>query len=397
LILVLQTTTFGAHGGIPTYNRVVCRALKDFTAADKQVLIVTDQRNDVEQSALPSEHLKFKAFSGNRSAFATNVVRFALTTRIDLLLVGHVNYAPLGLLCKILQPKLRYGVMVHGVDVWSRLPLTKGLALRRADFVTSVSEYSRQKAIEVNGVQADRIRLLPNALEWIDRENGQMNATTTAGIKLLSVCRLDARERYKGVDTVLKALPSVVTDFPDLTYYVIGSGSDFERHRELATRLGLSHHVQFLGSVDESTLRSHYEQCDVFLMPSAGEGFGIVFLEAMKYRKPVIAAASGAVSEVIKHGETGTLVRYGDIEATAAAIIELAMNPQRSEAMGRAGFERLMNNFTYKHFKKRFYEILQEEMQSKSFYLSRRNALELVPTSELPAQAGGPTRQRAKC
>jgi len=378
LILVLQTTAFGAHGGIPTYNRVVWRALNELRGvANTEVLIVTDTPADVASCGVTSQ-VKLQTFSGRRFAFVMSVLRFALVSKIDLVLVGHVNYAPLGLMLKRLQPNLRYGVMVHGVDVWSRLPFLKRLALRRADFVTSVSDYSRRQAAEMNDVQLDRVRWLPNALEWCNASDAALSPNpAAAGIKLLSVCRLDARERYKGVDTVLRALPSLVSEFADLKYFVVGSGSDVERHKEIAKALGVAEHVSFLGAVSEETLRSHYQQCDIFLMPSSGEGFGIVFLEAMKYAKPVIAANSGAVSEVVADGLTGTLVEYGNVPQTAKAIADLARDAQKRNALGQAGYERLINNFTFEHFKTRFEELVSQEMSKQSLYLGRRSVLEI--------------------
>src|SRR5262249_11199721 len=161
------------------------------------------------------------------------------------------------------------------------------------------------------------------------------------------VCRLSIYEGYKGVDTVLAALPKVIEKVPDLHYFVIAGGDDLERHRRLAISHGVADHVHFLGSVDDATLRTYYQACDIFVMPSAGEGFGIVFLESMKYAKPVIAANSGAVAEVVKDGVTGTLVEYGDVEQIANAIVEMANDPVRREARGRAGYARLMDNFTY--------------------------------------------------
>src|SRR6185312_10680667 len=106
--------------------------------------------------------------------------------------------------------------------------------------------------------------------------------------KLLSVCRFDRTDPYKGIDTVIEALPTVLSHFPELHYYVVGNGNDLERHKMLAATSGVAEHVHFLGSLAATTLRDYYRACDVFVMPSAGEGFGIVFLEAMRYAKATI-------------------------------------------------------------------------------------------------------------
>jgi phosphatidyl-myo-inositol dimannoside synthase len=365
VILTIQSTTFSAYGGIPTYNRVVCRALNELIdPVEKHVLVVTDTPGDLEAPRGEFPNLTLTAFSGKRWAFVRAVLRLVLTRNVDLLLVGHVNYAPLGLLMRLLRPSLRYGVMVHGVDVWSRLSRIKRQALRRADFISSVSEYTKQQVVSVNQVDAQRIYVLPNSLEW--KENGGQAAspsqTSRQATRLLTVCRLSVHEGYKGVDTVIRTLPSVIRAVPDLQYFVVGSGSDLERHRRLASKHSVSDRVHFLGSVDVESLQAQYRSCDIFVMPSAGEGFGIVFLEAMRYSKPVVAAESGAVPEVVEDQVTGRLVEYGNKDELAQALIELCLDPEKRTRLGAAGYQRLQERFTFVHFKKKLTEILAAEL-----------------------------------
>jgi phosphatidylinositol alpha-1,6-mannosyltransferase len=304
-------------------------------------------------------------------SFVRRVLATASRERIDLALIGHVNYAPLLLMLKRLQPQTRCGVIAYGTEVWSRLPRIRRHALCSADFVISISEYTKARLVEAQGVRAERIYLPPNAVAWNDESSFEFRVPSSespkAGIRLLSVCRLDAREQYKGVDTVIKALPSVLARVPDLEYVVVGSGSDLERHKRIAADLGVADRVQFLGSLDEKALRAAYESCDVFVLPSAGEGFGIVFLEAMHYRKPIIAASRGATPEVVRDGETGMLVEPANVEQIAAAMIALGTNQPERERMGAAGYTRLQENFTFDHFKRRLHEIVLSELSKKAF------------------------------
>jgi phosphatidylinositol alpha-1,6-mannosyltransferase len=375
-LLVLQTTTFNSHGGIPAYNRMVCRVLNeldDLTIGKRRVLIAMDRRTDLAVAAKEFPNLALESFDGRRMSFARRVTATALRERIDLALIGHVNYAPLGVLLKRLQPQVRYGVIAYGAEVWSRLPLARRRALRSADFVVSISEYTKAKLVEVQGIRAERVYIPPNAVAWNDSAIHRVHKATRVcerdgkRVRVLSVCRLDAREQYKGVDTVIKALPAVLARVPDLEYVVVGTGSDLERHKKMAADLGVADRVQFLGSVDEGTLRSAYESCDVFALPSAGEGFGIVFLEAMHYRKPIIAANSGATPEVVTDRETGMLVESGNVEQLAAAMIALCTNRPERDRMGNAGSKRLQENFTFAHFKRRLHEIILAELPKRTF------------------------------
>ncbi|HEX8149715.1 MAG TPA: glycosyltransferase family 4 protein [Pyrinomonadaceae bacterium] len=378
MIVTLQTSTFGAYGGIPTYNRLVCRVLNDFgEVGAHHVLLATDKPENVEPWKSKLSGLQLEAYARNRTAFVRRVVGLAASQRIDLALIGHVNYAPLGLLLRRLQPQLRYGVMMYGIDVWTPLSKLRRQALRRADFAVSISEYTKRMAVEANGIEAGRVRLLPNALEWDEGEGltTMPEPPAMAGPRLLTVTRLDETERYKGVDAVIKALPSVTARAPGVQYIVVGSGGDLPRLKGLAERLGVSGRVHFLGSVDDATLRAHYRACDVFVMPSAKEGFGFVFLEAMQYAKPVVAADAGGSPEVVLDGVTGSLVSYGDIDGLAQALSTLCLDPEKRARMGRAGYERLREHYTFPRFRRTLTDILLRELPSAAVYRARQSAL----------------------
>ena len=369
-IVVLQTTTFGSHGGIQTYNRLFARALNSFgDLGEIYVLVMTDHASDVDAlRELDSyQRLRIETFGGKRSAFVRRVFRLACQVRIDLLLVGHVNYAPLGMFVRRLQPRLRYGISAHGNDAWLNLSRIRRRALRKADFIMSVSEDTYRRAESVNGHIEGRPYILPNALPWAEDSIVCDSSPKGTNLLMLSVGRLAADEGQKGVDTVIEALPRIRVRVPNIRYVVIGEGSDLDRHRNLAHRLGVAAHVNFLGSVDEATLRRYYKACDLFVLPSAQEGFGIVFLEAMHYKKPIIAANKGGTPEVVKDRETGMLVEYGNVEQLTAAITALCTNQPERDRMGDAGYKRLQENFTFDHFKRRLHEIVMAELPQKAF------------------------------
>lgn len=362
---------------------MVCRALNELSnlGLDRpQVLVAMDRGSDLDAAAKQFPNLSLTAFDGNRLAFVRRVMATVLRRGVDLALIGHVNYAPLALMLKQLRPEFRYGVMVHGVEVWSQLSRIKRAALRGADFVVSVSDYTRRQVCELSGVDRDRVYLLPNTVAWaIDSGTALPKPPKSPrAMQLLSVCRLDARERYKGVETVIKALPQVLTGLPELEYVVVGSGSDLDRHIRLAASLGVSNHVRFLGATDDANLRQCYQECDAFILPSDGEGFGIVYLEAMAHTKPVIAANSRAVPEVVKHGETGLLVEYGSVEQIAKAIETLGRDQTLSDEMGAAGRRRLQQKFTFGLFKERLGELLATKLMNKAMASAQLNPRDIA-------------------
>jgi glycosyltransferase involved in cell wall biosynthesis len=165
----------------------------------------------------------------------------------------------------------------------------------------------------------------------------------------------------------------VIARFPQTQYYAIGSGTDLERHKKLALEKGVENSVHFLGSVDMATLRDCYRNCDVFVMCSAREGFGIAYLEAMQYGKPVIAANSGGAPEVVKDCETGLLVDYGSANQIATAIIRLCSDSALRHKLGEAGRARVENNYTFEHFKQRLHKIILTELPPRAFTRDRQS------------------------
>src|SRR5215813_3649246 len=144
----------------------MCRVLDACGASDSHVLVVTDVSSDVDKHQADFHNLSVKGFSGNRIAFVWCALSTVFKRKPTLLLIGHVHYAPLGLLLKMIRPTLRYGVMVHGTEVWLRLPTIRRFALRHAAFIASVSDYTKRQLISVNGVKASKIYVVPDTLEW---------------------------------------------------------------------------------------------------------------------------------------------------------------------------------------------------------------------------------------
>jgi phosphatidylinositol alpha-1,6-mannosyltransferase len=184
---------------------------------------------------------------------------------------------------------------------------------------------------------------------------------------LLTVARMASWERYKGHDIVLRALPSVVAKVPNLTYVVVGDGDDRPWLEGLAKELGVAEHVSFTGEVSDSELAALYRRSEVFALPARtviddydpkGEGFGIVFLEAMAFGKPVVGPNYGAPAELIRHGENGLLVDPEDPASVAGALVNLFTNPEAAREMGRAASDWVRRNHSYGSFRERLREMI---------------------------------------
>jgi phosphatidylinositol alpha-1,6-mannosyltransferase len=176
-----------------------------------------------------------------------------------------------------------------------------------------------------------------------------------------------AAERYKGHDVVLRAMAAVVAKIPNLTYVVAGGGDDRARFEALTDKLGLREHVVFTGEVSDSVLAALYQRSEAFVLPARtvlddrnpqGEGFGIVFLEAMAFGKPVIGPRFGAPAELIRQGENGLLVDPEDPASVAEALLNLLTHPDAAREMGKAGSDWVRRNHAYESFRGRLRQML---------------------------------------
>ena len=155
---------------------------------------------------------------------------------------------------------------------------------------------------------------------------------------ILTVARLEPR---KGVDRVLRVLPSLARQFPRLRYAIVGAGRARVRWEALAARLGVSDRVWWVGDVDDSTLVSWYRAADVFvLVPTPGpgevEGFGLVYVEAAACGVPAVAGRNGGTPEAVLHGRTGVVVDPADEAELVSALASLLSDEARRTALGRA-------------------------------------------------------------
>ncbi len=172
---------------------------------------------------------------------------------------------------------------------------------------------------------------------------------------LLIVGRMDPSERYKGHDQLLEAL----TALPEARLVVAGDGGDRPRLEAKAASLGIGDRVVFTGFLSEATLAELYRRCAAFVMPSLGEGFGLVYLEAMRAGKPVLAARGSAAEEIVVEGQTGLLADPEDRPALRAALARLLGEPGTARRMGEAGYERWRKEFGIERFRERVRGMLE--------------------------------------
>ena len=249
-----------------------------------------------------------------------------------------------------------YLVPLYGIEVWRPLSWDRRRALSRATVRFAISQHTVQRALPFcPGLAGTPV--VPLALEERPAE-GAVDAGLLRRLGqgyLLIVGRMAFSERYKGHDQILDALPQL----PDARLVIVGDGDDRPRLAARTADLGLARRVTFTGFVSEATLLELYRRAAAFVMPSAGEGFGLVYLEAMRAGRPCVAARGSAAEEVVVHGETGLLVGQDDLGELAAALRTFLDSPETARRMGEAGRRRWRSEFGADRFRERLAPLLE--------------------------------------
>jgi phosphatidylinositol alpha-1,6-mannosyltransferase len=297
------------------------------------------------------------------SGYARNKLQFVFAAlraagRQPLLVIAlHPHLAPVVAAMRLRSRNFRSIVFAHGLEVWQPLGWPRGPALRSADLVIAPSSNTAQHLIFEQQIPTDRIHRLAWGLdpEFEARLGTPDPPSRPADFPersriILTVGRWDPTERYKGADTLISAMPHLLRTVPDAVLVLAGEGEDRPRLEQLARDSGVADHIHFLFGLKQEELFACYAHCDVFALPSRGEGFGLVFLEAMACAKPVIGGAHGGTPDVVEDGVTGLLVPHGDAAPLSDALESLLADPSRSSEMGARGRKRVQAAYTFERF-----------------------------------------------
>jgi phosphatidylinositol alpha-1,6-mannosyltransferase len=352
-VLFLFTEVF-ANGGIQRFNQTIldaCVAL----GINCRVMSLNDLPALIEKQP-ERHHLSVVGFSGHRRKFAIAVLGTLLRGRYNRVVIGHINLLTLTIAVLTLRRFHRASTMLvaHGIEIWSGIGSVRRSALSRTDRILCVSHYTRQRLLEQAPALAGRTVIFPNALaaSW-SRVAPVPSSSAVPARFILSVTRLDRGDRYKGIATVIEAFSMLADD--SMQYFIIGDGNDLPFLQLVAERFGVKDRVHFMRGVSDSELIALYRTCQAFVLPSGKEGFGIVFLEAMFFGAPVIAAHEKGAMDVVRNGESGIAVRFGDTIAIKEAIERIGSDIALREHMCANAQSLVVNDgpFTFARFTQR--------------------------------------------
>ncbi len=271
------------------------------------------------------------------------------------------NLKPAGYPARWIQTRLGipYGIVLYGTDLLLLRHRIRHSALKRAvarsligsaSVLVAISRWTREEAVSLLddlGLQGKSIdvRLLPLGTDpehfrpGVDTSGVRARYGLAEGRWLLTVARLAA---HKGIDTVLRVLSALGSEYPDLRYLVVGRGDRLSDLKGLARNLGVADRVRFLTNVPDSDLPALYNTAEIYMGLSrpAGlmvEGFGISLSEASASGIPVIAGSGGGIPDAVRDGETGLLVKVEGAEAATSAARKLLGDRDLARRLGAEG------------------------------------------------------------
>ncbi|HYI10644.1 MAG TPA: glycosyltransferase family 4 protein [Thermoanaerobaculia bacterium] len=310
-VLFLVTDAYGGHGGIALFNRELCGAL------DHRITVIPRVIRGAVRDVPPNVTFIAEAAKGPISYM--RAVAAARRAKPDLVICGHINLLPVAFGNPLL--------VVHGIEAWKR----RRAPLEKCRGIVSVSALTRDRLAGWSGY-AGPTYVLPNAVHFEDYGIREKRLDLVERYKLdgkrvlLTVGRLDSAERSKGFDEVMEVLRELPED---VVYLIAGGGNDGTRLQARARELGVGARVVFTGLFPDEEKRDLYNLADAYVMPSRGEGFGFVFLEAMACGVPVIGSKLDGGREALLDGKLGLLVDPTNPAEIRAAIVETLARGER--------------------------------------------------------------------
>lgn len=338
--LLLLTPDFPpAHGGVQTMSRRLAEELRGFHT-EVVTLDARNARTFDATSTLCVRRVRTRGGSpvARNAQLNLGAVRAALRLRPHVTLSLHLVASPAAATVRGVLGAATVQIF-HAQEIGGK-PRLAAFAARRADAVIAVSSYTAE-LIAATGARPAALHLISGGVDLPSQPRPLRAERPT----LVTVARL--KDRYKGHDVLVRALERVRARVPDVQWVVIGDGPLRGELEALARSHGLEDAVRFLGSVSDEERDSWLARADLLAMPSrlpdgglAGEGFGLVYLEAGAFGKPVVAGAVGGALDAVVDQETGLLVDPTDADAVAGAITKLLLDEQLARRLGRAARER---------------------------------------------------------
>lgn len=345
-ILFIGGSFNAERGGIERYNLTLFSHLKTLKHNVKAFSVNDSSVNGI------------KGFDRNFFRLLLNLIPASFSS--EIILLGHRNFLPLIFLPGFwMKPKI---MIAHGIEVWGFQPTSYRFFSRFLYSVWPVSTFTGHKVDKafghkfkqslISNTLPDQFLKLPEA-EILNKQKSKSQ------IRFLSVSRVAKAENYKNIDLCIQAIFSWSdTASVDWRYDIVIHGDDVIRHKELAFE---NENFVFHDHLPDKELRLLYLEATHFLLPSTGEGFGIVYLEAMANGCVCIGADTGGITDIINHGENGFLCSLPVNKANLVELITSSLSAENRFYLALNGWKSV-NRFSFEAVNKKIEEALKEVM-----------------------------------
>lgn len=325
-VVLLTLKTFSSNGGIEQVSRNWLYALSRISANSKFKFKGISMYDDFVLPEYIDEN-RYDVCSGNRVLFAFKSIFNCINA--DYVVLTHLNLSLFALIAKLINPRLKIVIQLHGIEAWKKLSGVKELALMQSNKILAVSGHTKKIVDKHYPLVQNKTLVLPNSLNPLKDYSVDFDHAILFRKKIqveesqkliITVGRLNSDEAYKGYDRTIEALANL--NGLDFKFHIIGKYDENERERieELIVTKNLSGKVILTGFVSDEDLDLYYQSADLFIMPSKGEGFGLVFIDAMAFGLRVVAGNKDGSVEAVQDFTESLLIDPDDTAALAKAI-----------------------------------------------------------------------------
>lgn len=353
---------YASDGGIQAYSRIFIETCHELIGPEKIRVFVM---NDNSVISNPSRGIEIFPANKSKTRFVKDYFKQSIADPSRLTISTHPNLSPVQQIHKKVFNS-RQWCSAHGIDAWDIQSRFKLNSLAKSDMLLPVSQFTADKVLEQLVDKCPQQAVLPNCFDSTSFTPGKKSAELLNRYRIdqdapivVTLSRLSYADRYKNIDKLILAVNFLMERWPKIKLIICGDGDDKHRLQQIAFQLPNPKSVIFSGRVSNEELIDHLRLANVFALPSSGEGFGIVFLEAMGCGIPVIAGNKDGSAEPLRGGRFGLLVDTNQPLAPAIASVLQKKGPRMwynpKELSRQVGSE-----FDVTAFKHRLYKLLSE-------------------------------------
>lgn len=368
-ILFLNLYAFSLTGGVEKVSRKFIYALGKLLERGTWLSYsMHDAEKDTDEKYVALD--QYRAFGGAKLAFVA--ASFLKALKSNKIVLSHINLLPVAKLVSLFKPKQKIIMFAHGIEVWDALPKWKTKFLQQKVEIWAVSNFTRNQMIAQHQISPQQIKVLNNCLspflqlpDHFEKpkyllEKYQIDGKTPV---IFTLNRLSASEKYKGYDKVIIALGKLKKQDQTFTYLLAGKADKAEQVRltKLIEENNLVNEVKMVGYLSEEALTPHFLLSDLFIMPSKGEGFGIVFIEAAAHGCKIIGGKLDGSTDALLNGQLGQLINPNEeteiLEAIQKALANCEHQPHQQQQI-------TVEHFGFDSYLKKVKELLNSPVTS---------------------------------